>query len=69
MVGDGTWLTTGEAAARLNLHVDKVRALGDSKKIRTMRPPDTGPGVSHRRYLAEDVERLRREMYGEPLDD
>lgn len=65
MVGDGTWLSTGEAARRLGLHPDKVRALGDAGRIRTVRPPDTGPGLSHRRYLAEDVEKVRREMYGE----
>lgn len=65
MVGDGKWLSTGEAAAVLGLHADKVRALGDTGKIKTWRPPDTGPGVAHRRYLAEDVERLRQEMHGD----
>lgn len=65
MVGDGTWLSIGEAVTRLtHLGYDeqRVRRLADAGKIRTMRPPAAGRGASHRRLLAEDVERVRAEI-------
>lgn len=61
-----TWITVGQAAARLGLHADKVRALADSGRLRSWRPPATGPGHPHRRVHAGDVEDLRRELHDRP---
>ena len=67
MVGDGTWLTVGEAAERLRVGIDAVRRAIDAGKLTAGRTPG-----GHRRVSAESVERLFRELYpGEayPPDD
>ena len=70
MVGDGTWLTVGEVAAILHVGEETVRRwaaagrLNDPVKVIRL-SGETG----HRRFHRQSVERLRREMYGEPLDD
>lgn len=62
MADEETWISVGQAAARLGLHADKVRALADQGRLRSWRPPATGPGHAHRRVHAGDVEELRQEM-------
>lgn len=54
----GDWLLVSEAAARLRLGQDKVRALADSGHLRSMRPPSTGPGHSRRRIDPASVDAL-----------
>lgn len=60
VVGDGTWLTTGEAAERLHTGVDVVRRAVEDGRLKAGRTPG-----GHRRILAESVEALRRELYGD----
>lgn len=69
MAVDDEWITIGQAAARLGLHQNMVRALADSGRLRSWRPPATGPGHSHRRVSGADVEHLRREMSGQTGPD
>lgn len=58
MVGDGKWLTVGEAADRLGVSVGVVRRAIDSGQLRAGRTPG-----GHRRISAASVEALRREIY------
>lgn len=58
MVGDGTWLSVGEAAERLRVGVDAVRRAIDTGKLTAGRTPG-----GHRRVSAESVDRLYAELY------
>lgn len=60
MVGDGTWLTVGEAAVRLRAGVDAVRRAVEAGDLVAGRTPG-----GHRRILAESVEALRQKLYGD----
>lgn len=71
LVGDGTWLTPKEVAARLAVSVGTARVYADCGRIEhdgviykltSRRLP--GP-LGHRRVLASDVEAVRRAMFGE----
>lgn len=65
VVGDGTWLTVGEAAKLLRVDVGAVRRAVDAGKLVAGRTPG-----GHRRVSAESVERMRRELYpGEEQQD
>jgi hypothetical protein len=62
VVGDGMWLTVGEATTRLaeltgrSRDVQWVRRLADAGYLFVDRPPAVGEGASHRRIKAESVE-------------
>lgn len=58
VVGDGTWLTAGEAAERLRVGVDAVRRALESGRLSGGKTPG-----GHRRVSAESVERLFQELY------
>lgn len=60
MVGDGTWLTVGQAAERLRVGIETVRRAIDAGRLTAGRTPG-----GHRRVSAESVDRLFREMYPE----
>ena len=60
MVGDGTYMTTGEAAAALKISRWKLVQLIESGDL----PAATVPHSKHRRILATDVEKLRQAIYG-----
>ncbi len=65
MVGDGTWLTIGEVAAALSVSDTTARSYLDSGQLD--KPIKAGKLPSgHRRAHKDSVERLRRELYGEP---
>lgn len=57
MVGDDTWLTTGEAAERLQVSVDAVRRAIRSGRLRSRRTPG-----GHRRISAASVDALARDL-------
>jgi excisionase family DNA binding protein len=61
VVGDGTWLTVGEAAQRLGVSDTTVRSYIEAGRLTATRLPS-----GHRRVLADSVETMRREIYGEP---
>lgn len=64
VVGDGTWLSVGEAAERLRVGAETVRRAIDSGRLTAGRTPG-----GHRRVSAASVERLYAEMYpAEPAD-
>lgn len=67
MVGDGTYLTVGEAAGRLGVDPQTVRRYADAGKVtvagvvyrlRSHRLPG-----SHRRIFAADVEAIRSAIF------
>jgi excisionase family DNA binding protein len=62
VVGDGTWLTVGQAAQRLNISADSVRRAVEAGRLQAGRTPG-----GHRRILAESVEKLLHQLY--PNDD
>lgn len=61
MVGDGTWLTVGEAAERLGVSDTTVRSYIAAGRLVATRLPS-----GHRRVRADSVDAMRREIYGEP---
>jgi excisionase family DNA binding protein len=65
VVGDGTWLSTGEAAAQLHVHEQTVRRWIDSGDV--FHPDETRrlPG-RHRQVRATAVDRVLREMGSQP---
>lgn len=63
MVGDGTYMTVGEVATRLGVSDTTVRAYVDRGKLTAYTLPS-----GHRRFKAEDVERLHAEIYGAPSE-
>jgi excisionase family DNA binding protein len=63
VVGDGTWLTTGEAATKLGVGEETVRRWFDSGKVFQAGETRKLPG-GHRRVLSTAVERLLKEMGG-----
>lgn len=64
VVGDGKWLTVGEAAAKLGVSDTTVRSYIAAGRLTATRLPS-----GHRRVLAESVEAMRQEIYGEPEPD
>lgn len=58
MVGDGTWLTVGEAAQVLKVGVSTVRSAVEDGKLVAGRTPG-----GHRRISRKSVEALFVEMY------
>lgn len=60
VVGDGTWLTVGEAAEVLNVHPDTVRRAVTSGQLKAGRTPG-----GHRRITRASVEEFRRKLYGD----
>jgi len=70
VVGDGTWLTVGEAVQQMwpvKVSDQTIRRLADRGRLRSMRLPTDR---RDRHILADDVARLREEMlteaYGPP---
>jgi excisionase family DNA binding protein len=68
LVGDGTWLTVGEAAAKLGVGEETVRRYADSGRLDAPVKSARLAG-GHRRLHKDSVERMRREMYGSPDPD
>lgn len=64
MVGDGEWLTVGEAAAILKVSDTTVREYVAGGRLDEPKRATRLPS-GHRRIHKDSVERLRREMYGD----
>jgi excisionase family DNA binding protein len=64
-VSEDERLTTGQVAARLGLSVDKVRRLVSQGVLTAIRPPQGQAQYRWRMYSATEVEKVRKEMYGE----
>lgn len=64
MVGDGTWLTVGQAAAALGIGENTVRRYVEAGRLDDPVPAARLAG-GHRRIHRDSVARLRAEMYGE----
>lgn len=64
MVGDGEWLTVGEAAAILKVSDTTVREYMAAGRLDEPKRAAKLPS-GHRRIHRDSVERLRREMYGD----
>lgn len=62
VVGDGEWLTIGEAVQRLNAlgrgryNDQRVRRVADAGFLLVDRPPAVGPGASHRRVKTSSLD-------------
>jgi hypothetical protein len=70
LVGNGEWLTPGEFATLLGVHIDTARAYADAGKVTVKGseyPLTTTrlPG-GHRRIKASDAHAARDAIYGEP---
>lgn len=63
MVGDGEWLTVGEAAAILKVSDTTVRDYMAAGRLDDPKPATKLPS-GHRRLHRDSVERLRQEIYG-----
>ncbi len=63
VVGDGTWLTVGEAAKALGVDEQTVRRYADAGRLdEPVKAARLAGG--HRRIHKDSVERLRTETYG-----
>jgi excisionase family DNA binding protein len=65
VVGDGTWLTVGEAAKALGVDEQTIRRYADAGRLDDPVKAARLAG-GHRRIHRDSVERLRGEMYGAP---